>query len=130
MLEQGVIENSQSPWNSPLFLVPERNGQFRPVIDFRHVNEVTEDERFPLPVQKDLLMSLGRGNKFFSSLDLVSGYWQVPTAPESRAVTAFSTPQEHFHYKRMPFGLKSAPSTFQRMMNTIFAEEIVKNVYA
>ncbi len=106
MLEQGVIENSRSPWNSPLFLVPKKNGQFRPVNDFRRVNEVTEDERFPLPVLKDLLMSL-------SSLDLVSGYWQVPMAPESRAITAFSTPQGHFHYKRMPFGLKSAPITFQ-----------------
>lgn len=129
MLEQGVIENSRSPWNSPLFLVPKKNGQFRPVIDFRQVNEVTEDERFPLPVLKDLLMSLGQGNKFFSSLDLVSGYWQVPMAPESRAVTAFSTPQGHFQWKRMPFGLKSAPITFQRMMNTIFAEEIGKDVY-
>ena len=64
MLEQDVIENSRSPWNSPLFLVPKRNGTFRPVIDFRRVNEVTEDERFPLPVLKDLLMSLGQGNKF------------------------------------------------------------------
>ncbi len=130
MLEQSVIENSRSPWNSPLFLVPKKNGQFRPVIDFRRVNEVTEDERFPLPVLKGLLLSLGRGNKFFSGLDLVSGYWQVPMAPESRAITAFSTPQGHFHYKRMPFGLKSAPITFQRMMNTIFAEEMSKNVYA
>ena len=65
MLEQGVIENFRSPWNSPLFLVPKKNGQFRPVIDFRRVNEVTEDERFPLPVLKYLLMSLGQGNKYF-----------------------------------------------------------------
>ena len=70
-------------------------------------------------------MSLGQGNKYFSSLDLVSGYWQVPMAPESRAITAFSTLQGHYHWLRMPFGLKSAPITFQRMMNTIFAEEIV-----
>ena len=104
-----------------IVLGSEENGQFRPVFDFRHVNEVTENERFPLPVLKDLLMSLGQGNKYFSSLDLVSGYWQIPMAPESRAITAFSTP----HWLRMPFGLKSAPITFQRMMNTIFAEEIV-----
>ena len=68
MLEQGVIENSRSPWKSPLFWVPMKNGQFRPVIDFRRVNEVTQDERFPLPVLKDLLMSLGQGNKYFISL--------------------------------------------------------------
>ncbi len=92
MLQQGVIQPSKSPWNSPLFLVPKKDGQFRPVIDFRKDSEVTEDDRFPLPVLSDLLMSLGHGNKFFSSLDLLSGYWQVPFAPESREITALSTP--------------------------------------
>ncbi len=103
MLQQGVIQPSKSPWNSPLFLVPKKYGQFRPVIDFRKVNEVTEDDRFPLPVLSDLLMSLEHGNKFFSSLDLLSGYWQVPLAPESREITAFSTPHGHFEWLRMPF---------------------------
>ncbi len=69
MLKQGVIQHSKSPWNSPLFLVPKKDGQFRPVIDFRRVNEVTKDERYPFPVLKDLLISLGQGNKIFSSLD-------------------------------------------------------------
>ncbi len=72
MLQQGVIQPSKSPWNSPLFLVPKKNGQFRPVIDFRKVNEVTEDDRFPLPVLSYLLMSLGHGNKILSSLDLLN----------------------------------------------------------
>ncbi len=71
------------PRNSPLFLVPEKEGRFRPVIDFRKVNEVTEDDRYPLPVLGNLLMSLGQGNTIFSSLDLLSGYWQVPMAAES-----------------------------------------------
>ncbi len=122
MLEQGVIQNSRSPWNSPLFLVPKKDGSFRPVIDFQKVNEVTEDDRYPLPVLSDLLMSLGQGNQIFSSLDLLSGYWQVPLAPESREVTAFSTPSGHFEWLRMPFGLKSAPITFQRMINTLFSD--------
>ena len=130
MLEQGVIEHSKSPWNSPLFLVPKKDGTYRPVIDFRQVNKVTEDDRYPLPVLKDLLMSLGQGNSVFTSLDLLSGYWQVPLAPESREVTAFSTPQGHFHWLRMPFGLKSAPITFQRLMNTLFSGIIGKHVYA
>ena len=77
MLEQKVIQHSKSPWNSPLFFVLKRNGSYRPVIDFRQVNKVTEDDRYPLPVLKDLLMSIGQGNYFFSSLDLLSGYWQV-----------------------------------------------------
>ena len=130
LLAQGVINHSKSPWNSPLFLVPKKDGTYRPVIDFRQVNNVTEDDRYPLPVLKDLLMSLGHGNKFFSSLDLLSGYWQVPMAPSSKAVTAFSTPSGHYHWERMPFGLKSAGITFQRFINTLFAGIIGKHVYA
>ncbi len=113
MLDQGVIQNSCSPWNSPLFLVPKKNKSFRPVIDFRRVNEVTVDDHYPLPVLKDLLMSLGRGNNIFSSLDLISGYWQVPLAPASREVTAFSTPSGHYEWLKMPMGLKGASLTFQ-----------------
>ncbi len=112
MLEQGVIQHSTSPWNSPLFLVPKMDGQFRPVIDVRKVNEVTEDDRYPLPVLSVLLMNLGQGNTIFSSLDLLSGYWQVHLAIEAHAITAFSTPSGHFEWLRMPFGLKSAPITF------------------
>ncbi len=62
MLAQGVIQHSRSPWNSPLFLVPKKDGQYRPVIDFRKVNEVSEDDRHPLPILSDLLMSLGQVN--------------------------------------------------------------------
>ncbi len=77
MLGQGVIQNSRSPWNSPLFLVPKKDKSFRPVIDFRRVSDVTVDDHYPLPTLSDLLMSLGRGNKIFSSLDLLPGYWQM-----------------------------------------------------
>ncbi len=84
MLDQGVIQHSRSPWNSPLFLVPKKDGSFRPVIDFWEVNKVIEDDRYPLPALGDLLMSLRKGNTIFSSLDLLSGYWQVPMAAESR----------------------------------------------
>ena len=130
MLDQGVVKSSKSPWNSPIFLVPKKDGKYRPVIDFRKVNAVTEDDRYPLPVLKDLLMSLGQGNTIFSSLDLISGYWQVPMAPESTEITAFSTPQGHYEWLRMPFGLKSAPLTFQRLINNLFADLIGKDMFA
>lgn len=130
MLDKGVIQESCSPWNSPIFLVPKKDKSFRPVIDFRRVNDVTVDDHYPLPVLSDLLMSLGRGNKIFSSLDLLSGYWQVPLAPKSREVTAFSTPSGHYEWLRMPFGLKSAPLTFQRMINSIFTGLLGKTVFA
>ncbi len=74
MKAQGVIQDSLLPWNSPIFFVPKKDGSFRPVIDFCRVNEVTEDEKYPLPVLKDLLMSLGKGNRYVSSLDLLAGY--------------------------------------------------------
>ncbi len=77
MLDQGVIQESNSPWNSPLFLVAKKDGMLRPIIDFRRVNEVTGDDHYLLPVLQDLLMCLGRGIKVFSSLDLLSGYWQL-----------------------------------------------------
>ncbi len=106
-----------------------KDGTLRPVIDFRRVNEVTVDDHHPLPVLRDLLMCLGRGNKVFSSLDPLSGYWQLSMAPESREVTAFSTPSGHFEWTRMPFGIKGAPLTFQRTMNNIFGDMLGNSVY-
>ncbi len=88
MKEQGIIKDSRSPWNSPLFLVPKKDGTFRRVIDFRRVSDITVGEQFALSVLSDLLMNLDEGNKFFSSLDLLSGCWQVPMDPESRKITA------------------------------------------
>ncbi len=119
MLEQDVIKESHSPWNSPLFLVPKKDGTFRPVINFCCVKAVTLDEHYLLPVLRDFLMSLGRRNSIFISLDLLSGYWQVEVEPASREITAFSTPSGHYEWLRMPFGLKSAPLTFQKMINNI-----------
>ncbi len=110
-------------------MVPQKNGTFRPVIVFRRVNEVTVDNHYPLPVLRDLLMCLGRGNKVFFSLDLLSGYWQLPKAPEPREITAFSTPNGHFEWIRMSFGLKGAPLTFQRTMNNIFGNMLGNSVY-
>ncbi len=84
---------------------PQERRDIRPVIDFRKVNEVTVCEQFPLPVFSDPLINLGERNKFFSSLDLLTGYWQVPMAPEPRQITAFSTTNGHFEWLRMPFSL-------------------------
>ncbi len=127
MLDQGISQESNSPWNSPLFLVPTEEGTLRPIIDFQRVNEVTVDDHYLLPVLRDLLMCLGRGN-VFSSLDL-TGYWQLPMAPESREVTAFSTPNGHFEWTRMPFGQKGVPLTFHRTMSNIFGDMLGNFVY-
>ncbi len=79
---------------------------------------------------RDLVQSLVQGNKIFSSLDLLSGYWQVPMAPKSREITAFRTPTGHYEFRRMPFVLKSAPVSSQRMINTLFSDMLGNHVFA
>lgn len=121
MLKDNIIQESNSPWNSPMFLVKKKDGSFRPVIDFRKVNEVTVPDVYPLPVLSELLQSIGKGNSVFTSLDLKSGFWQIPLATQSREITAFSTPSGHYEWLRCPMGLRNAPLTCQRLVNTLFA---------
>jgi hypothetical protein len=128
MLEDDIITPSNSGWNFPLLVVPKKidssgKRKWRICIDFRKLNEITVGDSYPLPNIQDILDKLGRA-RYFTVLDCASGYLQVPVTPEDRCKTAFSTSDGHFEYKRMPFGLKSAPSTFQRMMNNILSELI------
>ena len=129
LLQEGVIQQSFSPWNSPLFLVPKKDGSYRPVIDFRKVNAVTVPDHYPLPVLSELLQSIGKNNTVFTSLDLLSGFWQIPLDEKSREITAFSTPTGHYEWLRLPMGLRNAPLTFQRMVNTLFSGTIGKGLF-
>lgn len=116
MLRDGVIEPSTSPYSSPAILVRKKDGQHRFCVDFRRVNAITESLPTSLPVIAEALRDIGTA-KVFSTIDLKSGYWQVPMADESKAITAFSTPDgSAYQFRVMPFGLKNAPGTFQRMM--------------
>ena len=128
MLEEDIIAPSSSGWNFPLLVVPKKldasgKRKWRICVDFRKLNEITIGDSYPLPNIQDILDKLGRA-RYFTALDCASGYLQVPIAEEDRHKTAFSTANGHFEFKRMPFGLKSAPSTFQRMMNNILSELI------
>ena len=125
MKEEGIVVPSKSPYNSPMLLVPKKDGSFRLVIDFRKLNTLTVPDRMPMPVINDVLSQLG-GAKVFSSLDMLSGYWQVPMDEESKHLTAFSTHNEHLQFQVMPFGLTSAPLTFVRLMFEILGN--LKNV--
>ena len=124
MLEDKILQPSHSPWNFPILAVPKKldasgKRKWRICVDFRKLNDVTVGDSFPLPNIQDILDKLGKA-RHFSALDCASGYWQVPLAEEDGMKTAFSTTTGHYEYLRMPFGLKSAPSTFQRLMNRVF----------
>lgn len=123
MLEQNIIQPSNSPYNSPLWIVPKKidnsgTQKWRIVIDYRKLNEVTISDKFPIPNMDSILDKLGKA-QYFTTLDLAKGFHQIPVRPEDRKKTAFSTPYGHFEYLRMPFGLKNSPATFQRMINHV-----------
>ena len=120
MTEAGIIEPSCSPWSSPLVLATKKDGSLRICVDFRQVNKMTVKDSYPLPRIDDSIDAL-RGSKWFSSLDLKSGFWQVRMAPEDVEKTAFSSPFGHYQFRTMPFGLVNAPSTFQKLMDLVLA---------
>lgn len=125
MLKQGIIRPSISPYSSPLWVVPKKidasgERKWRIVIDYRKLNEVTIGDSFPLPRIEEILDQLGH-SIYFTTLDLASGFHQVPMKKEDRAKTAFTTPLGHYEYTRMPFGLRNAPATFQRLMNSVLS---------
>ena len=116
MEKSGIIEKCDgSPYNSPLFLVKKQSGKWREVNDFRALNERLEDNHFPLPHLRDLLDQL-HGSKFFSSIDLRSGYFNIVLEEESRQCTAFNANGQTYIYRRLPQGIKVAPMIFQREM--------------
>ena len=116
MLSQDIIEPSDSEWNFPLILVPKSDGTMRPVIDYRELNKHTIPDRLPLPVISDILRSLETENRIFSTIDIKSAFWQIELYENSKDMTAFSTPKDHYRFKRMLF--PNSPLTYMRLMNT------------
>ncbi|CAG9119218.1 unnamed protein product [Plutella xylostella] len=127
MLDQNIIIPSNSPWSAPVWVVPKKldasgKRKWRVVVDYRKLNDVTVSEVYPLPLINDILDQLGH-SKYFSTLDLASGFHQIAMDPQDADKTGFSvitngSTSGHYQFTRMPFGLKNAPSTFQRLMNT------------
>ena len=97
------------------------NGEMRMCFDYRALNKKTGKNKYPIPLIDDQMDRMA-GKKYFTSLYLSSGYHQVPAAKNSRAKTAFVTPDGHYQYKRMPFGLCNAPSVFQRLINCVLGK--------
>jgi hypothetical protein len=120
LLELGMVRRSHSPYASPIVLVKKKNGKTRICMDYRALNAVTVPDNFPLPRIDTILDSL-TGKSWFASLDLQSGYWQIPIRPEDQPKTAFVTEDGLFEWKRMPFGLRNAPSSFMKVMNQVMS---------
>ena len=123
LLEQGVIEESVSPYAAPIVLVRKKDKSLRLCVDYRKLNEITVKDAFPLPRVQDTLDALA-GAQYFSSFDLAAGYHQIKVRAEDRAKTAFVTPFGHYQYVRCPMGLTNSPATFQRFMEHVFSDHI------
>lgn len=121
MEEQGIIRKSVSEFASPLVMVWKKNGDLRICTDFRWLNARTIKDAHPLPHQADCLAALG-GNSVFSTMDLTSGFYNLPMHEEDKKYTAFTTPLGLHEYNRMPQGLCNSPASFMRMMLSIFGD--------
>ena len=118
MEDAGIISPSSSSTAAAVVPVKKKDGNLRLAIDYRGLNAITIRDAYPLPRVDTMLSILGR-NRYFSTIDLASGFWQIPMHPEDRHLTAFVTEQGLFEFNVMPFGLCNAPATFQRLMDKV-----------
>jgi len=120
LLDRGLIKPAHSVWSSLVVLVWKKNGSWRFCVDYRKLNSVTIQDAYPLPRIDESLDTLA-GSKYFSTLDLLSGYWQVPLSPDAQEKAAFITKDGLRKYKAPPFRLTSAPATFQRLTEQVLS---------
>ncbi|CAL9696568.1 unnamed protein product [Knipowitschia caucasica] len=117
----GIVRRSDSPWASPLHMVPKSDGGWRPCGDFCRLNNATTNDRYPIPHIQDFSVHLA-GAVIFSKVDLVRGHHQMPVRRQDVPKTAVITPFGLFEFLRMPFGLKGVAQTFQRLMDSVLRD--------
>jgi hypothetical protein len=127
MLDQGLVEPSTSPNGAPVLLVRKPDGTWRFCIDYRALNTVTIKQGYPLPRIDDLLDKI-QGSQYFSSMDLLQGFYQLPLVESDKEKITFKTNFGNFQFKVVSKGLTNAPSTFQRVMNQVFQKQLNKFV--
>ena len=126
-LKRGFIQPSSSPWASPIWLVKKKDGSMRMCVDYCGLNAVTTKNKYPLPRVDEFFDQL-RGARYFSKIDLLSGYHQVRIRLEDVTKTAFRTRFWHYEFLVMPFGLTNAPATFMTLMNSVLRPYLEKFV--
>lgn len=126
-LKDGIIQNSYSNYASPIVLVKKKNGSHRLCIDYRKVNKKIIKERYPLPIIEEVLENLYDAN-YFTTLTLKNGFFHVDICDPSKKFTAFVTPDGHYEFLKVPFGLCNSPSVFQRFINTVFSDLIRNSI--
>jgi len=129
LLNKGLIAPSQSPWSYPVVLMPKKNGKWSLCIDYRRLNELTIKDAYSIPFIEEILFSIGGKVEAISTLDLFSGYHQIPVKKEDVEKTSFTTMFGNYTFLVMPFGLTNAHATFQREMNRIFFPLIGKCMF-
>ncbi|GFX74338.1 retrovirus-related Pol polyprotein from transposon 297 [Trichonephila clavipes] len=127
LLAHNIIEECEPPYAAPVVLVPKSNATVRLCIDYRKLNAITIPDKYQLPL-RDVLLHDAKSTAFMSTLDLKSGYHQVEVNPADQDKTAFVCPFGTFRYKRMPFGLRNAPATFQRLMDQFHIARPLSNL--
>src|SRR6202158_5841600 len=127
LMDKGYIQESKSPYGAPVLFVKKKDGSMRMCVDYRALNKITIKNKYPLPRIDELLDRL-LGTKYFSKIDLRSGYHQVRIANEDIHKTAFSTRYGHYEYLVMPFGLTNAPATFMNLMQSVFSKYLDESV--
>ncbi|EYC39420.1 hypothetical protein Y032_0656g1207 [Ancylostoma ceylanicum] len=128
LLDRGIIRESNSPWASPVVLVKKKDGSLRVCVDYRELNKHTKQDAYPLPAIDVMLQSL-QGKKVFTTLDLCSGYWQIPLSDDAKAKSAFTTSEGLFEFTVLPFELSTSPAEFQRLMDLVMGERKNKEVF-
>lgn len=128
LLSDGIIEESMSDWRNPIVPIRKKDGSIRVAVDFRQLNKITKKDSFPIPRIDSILRELN-GSTIFSKIDMNSGYYQIEMNPKDKEKTAFAWKNNLYHFKRMPFGLVSAPQTFVRCMNKIFGKLPFVKIY-
>lgn len=116
LIKKNIIRESDSPYASPVLLVKKKDGTDRMCVDFRALNKIVDKERYPLPLIEDQLDRLGKC-RYFISIDMKNGFHQIPVTEDSIKYTAFVTPDNHYEFIKMPFGICNGPSVFQRAIS-------------